>query len=43
MRVQTDQIAEWYRASASGSLDLGFDSESGQNRCSFLPCLTFII
>ena len=26
----TDRIAEWYRASASGSVDLGFDSESGQ-------------
>ena len=26
----TDQKAEWYRASASGSVDLGFDSESGQ-------------
>ena len=26
----TDQMAEWYRASASGSVDLGFDSESGQ-------------
>ena len=25
-----DQMAEWYRASASGSVDLGFDSESGQ-------------
>ena len=24
------QMAEWYRASASGSVDLGFDSESGQ-------------
>ena len=23
------QMAEWYRASASGSVDLGFDSESG--------------
>ena len=23
-------MAEWYRASASGSVDLGFDSESGQ-------------
>ena len=23
-------ISEWYRASASGSVDLGFDSESGQ-------------
>ena len=28
--VFTDQMAEWYRASASGSVDLGFDSESGQ-------------
>ena len=27
---KTDQMAEWYRASASGSVDLGFDSESGQ-------------
>ena len=26
----TIQMAEWYRASASGSVDLGFDSESGQ-------------
>ena len=26
----TDQMAEWYRASVSGSVDLGFDSESGQ-------------
>ena len=26
----TDQMAEWYRASASGSVDLGLDSESGQ-------------
>ena len=26
----TDQIAEWYRASASGSVDLGFNYESGQ-------------
>ena len=26
----TDQMAEWYRASASGSVDLRFDSESGQ-------------
>ena len=26
----TDQMAEWYRESASGSVDLGFDSESGQ-------------
>ena len=25
-----DQMAEWYGASASGSVDLGFDSESGQ-------------
>ena len=24
------QMAEWYRASASGLVDLGFDSESGQ-------------
>ena len=23
-------MAEWYRASATGSVDLGFDSESGQ-------------
>ena len=23
-------MAEWYRAPASGSVDLGFDSESGQ-------------
>ena len=27
-------MAEWYGASASGSVDLGFDSESGQtNDC----------
>ena len=26
----TDQMAEWYRASAYGSADLRFDSESGQ-------------
>ena len=26
----TVQMAEWYGASASGSVDLGFDSESGQ-------------
>ena len=25
-----DQMAEWYRASAFGSVDMGFDSESGQ-------------
>ena len=25
-----DQMAKWYGASASGSVDLGFDSESGQ-------------
>ena len=30
MMVETVQMAEWYRASASGSVDLGFDSESGQ-------------
>ena len=24
-------MAEWYRASASGSVDLGFESESGQS------------
>ena len=29
-RLDTDQMAEWYRASASGSVDFGFDSESGQ-------------
>ena len=28
--INTVQMAEWYRASASGSVDLGFDSESGQ-------------
>ena len=27
---KTVQMVEWYRASASGSVDLGFDSESGQ-------------
>ena len=26
----TVQMAQWYRASASGSVDLGFDSESDQ-------------
>ena len=26
----TVQMAEWYGASASGSVDLGFDSKSGQ-------------
>ena len=26
----SDQMAAWYGASASGSVDLGFDSESGQ-------------
>ena len=26
----TDQMAEWYRASASGSVDLEFNYESGQ-------------
>ena len=26
----TDQMAEWYRASASGSVDLGFNYESGR-------------
>ena len=29
-RVVTDQMAEWYGAPASGSVDLEFDSESGQ-------------
>ena len=28
--LKTDQMAEWYGASASGSVDLGFDSKSGQ-------------
>ena len=28
--INTVQMAKWYRASASGSVDLGFDSESGQ-------------
>ena len=27
---RTDQMAEWYGASASGSVDLSFDSESGR-------------
>ena len=40
-------MAEWYGASASGSVDLGFDSEWGQtndlNWYSQLPCLTFSI
>ena len=30
MAEWTDQMPEWYRASASGSVNLGFDSESGQ-------------
>ena len=30
LKMVTDQMAEWYRASASESVDLGFDSESGQ-------------
>ena len=30
MAEWTDQMAEWCGASASGSVDLGFDSESGQ-------------
>ena len=29
-KLFTDQLADWYRAYASGSVDLGFDSESGQ-------------
>ena len=29
-REISDQMAEWYRASASESVDLGFDSEWGQ-------------
>ena len=28
--VFADQMAEWYRASAFESVDMGFDSESGQ-------------
>ena len=28
--ILTVQMAEWYRASVFGSVDLGFDSESGQ-------------
>ena len=28
--VLTDQMAEWYRASAFESIDLGIDSKSGQ-------------
>ena len=28
--VLTDQMAEWYKASVSGSVDLEFNSESGQ-------------
>ena len=31
MAEWTDQMAEWCGASASGSVDLGFDSESGQS------------
>ena len=31
-KIYTDQMAEWYRTSASGSVDLGFDSESGQTK-----------
>ena len=27
---KVNQMAEWYRASVSGSVDLGFDSESSQ-------------
>ena len=27
---EIDQMEQWSRASASGSVDLGFDSESGQ-------------
>ena len=27
---EKNQMAEWYTASASGSVDLGFDSESSQ-------------
>ena len=30
VQIKTVQMAEWYRASASGSVDLRFDSESGQ-------------
>ena len=30
-REISDQMAEWHGASASGSVDLGFDSESGQS------------
>ena len=45
----TDQMAERYRASASGSVDLGFNYESGQTNDfeigirSQLPCLTLSI
>ena len=28
--AKTDQMAEWYRTFASGSVDSGFNSESGQ-------------
>ena len=28
--INADQMAEWYGASAPGSVHLGFDSESGQ-------------
>ena len=31
-KLYTDQMAEWYRASESGLVDLGFDSESGQTK-----------
>ena len=37
----TDQMAEWYRASASGSVDLGFDSESGQTNDSEIGIYSF--
>ena len=34
MSAFTNQMAKWYRASASGLVDLGFDSELGQtNDC----------
>ena len=34
-------MAEWYRASASGSVDLGFDSESGQTNDSKIGIHSF--
>ena len=39
----TDQMAEWYRrAFASGSVDLGFDSELGQTNDSEIGIHSFL-